>query len=93
VNTRVGSIKKNDPSLIEPMALGAVMAMSRFPKRILSVCVFFAVALTVPHRAFAWGDGNGLAPGGEGILSVPRDTTEVSRPPSVASACFPCPSC
>ena len=56
VNTRVGRIKKNDPSLIEPMALGAVMAMSRFPKRILSVCVFLAVALTVPHRAFAWGD-------------------------------------
>jgi hypothetical protein len=38
------------------MALGAVMAMSRFPKRILSVCVFLAVALTVPHPAFAWGD-------------------------------------
>ena len=56
VNTRVGRIKKNDPSLIEPMALGAVMAMSRFPKRILSVCVFLAVAPTVPHPAFAWGD-------------------------------------
>src|SRR5689334_10797201 len=37
-------------------ANGAVMAMSRFPKRILSACVFLAVALTVPHPAFAWGD-------------------------------------
>ena len=87
------SVKNNEPSLIEAMALGAVMAMSRFPKRILSVCVFLAVALTVPHPAFAWGDGNGPAPGGKGILSAARDTTEVSRPPSVASACFPCPSC
>ena len=93
VNTRFGSVKNNDPSLIEPMALGAVMATSRFPKRILSVCVFLAVALTVPQPAFAWGDGNGLAPEGKGVLSVPRDTTEVSRPPYIASACFPCPSC
>jgi len=32
------------------------MSMLRFPNRIVSACLFVALALTAPYPAFAWGD-------------------------------------